>query len=74
MAKKKIPLIGVYDFRSHVEDNKTGKKCWVCAGELLKEFKIISLHDVIGPGQNSRAEACGYYCSQCGIRYKNFPK
>lgn len=63
----------IYDWPDIVENNKTGKKCRVCKGELLKEFKVVS-NDVIGPGHRSRAEVCGYYCSQCGIRYKNFPK
>jgi len=89
MAKKRIPLdkvlkrteeamrrrrVGVYDYSSITEDNKTGKKCRVCSGELLKEFRIISHDDIIGPGHRSHAELCGYYCSQCGIRYKELPK
>jgi hypothetical protein len=89
MIKKRIPVedvikkvnesigrrkVGVYDFPSHVEDNKTGKKCRVCGGELLKEFRIVSYDNIIGPGHKSHAELYGYYCSQCGIRYKNLPK
>ena len=66
--------VGVYDFPSHVEDNKTGKKCKVCNGELLKEFRIVSHDNIIGPGHRSHVELCGYYCSQCGIKYKNLPE
>ena len=66
--------VRVCNFHDHVDDDKTGKKCQVCRGELLKEFRIVSHDNIIGPGHKSHAEVCGYYCSQCGIRYKNLPK
>ena len=69
-------FIRVYDFPSHREPKKTGKKCRVCKGDIVEELGYAQpdKFPLIGENARPRLEVRGYHCDHCGIKYAFLPK
>jgi len=55
---------------------KTGRKCPVCGGEIVKEvsYKIATIMPIIGiNAKNPHKKIEIFYCSECGIVFKKLP-
>ena len=54
---------------------KTGRKCPVCGGEIVKEisYKITTVPVIIGINANNYEKIEIFYCSKCGIIFKKLP-
>ena len=55
---------------------KTGRKCPVCSGEIVKEvsYQLATAMPIIGiEAENPYKEIETLYCSRCGIVFKKLP-